>query len=88
MSKYWWRIDEDFLDGDNENSEVGTEGPYDGDFQNFDNEQGFTLYDDDDNPYYHGYMYGDWYGFEPVDDFGMPNAGAVHIKLDGDEDYL
>jgi hypothetical protein len=33
--------------------------------------------------YYTGYIYGEYDGFEPLDDFGTPNAGAVHIKLDG-----
>jgi hypothetical protein len=44
----------------------------------------FELYDDDDNLYYKGRLIGDAEGFEPVDDYGMPNAGAVHIKMDGE----
>ena len=38
-------------------------------------------YDDDGILYYKGYLYGDDAdGFEPLDDFGMPNAGCVDIK--------
>ena len=85
---YRWKIDKDYLDGDNEHSAVGVEGPRDLDENITENPQGFTLYDDDDNAYYHGWLYGDYEGFEPVDDYGMPNAGAVHIKFDGDEHYL
>jgi hypothetical protein len=48
----------------------------------------FELFDDDNMLYYRGRIIGDFEGFEPCDDFGMPNAGAVHTKLDGDEGYL
>jgi len=85
---YRWKIDKDYLDGDNSNSAVGTEGPRDLADEVVSNPKGFTLYDDDDIAYYHGWIYGDYEGFEPVDDFGMPNAGAVHIQFDGDSEYL
>ena len=85
---YRWKIDKDYLDGGNKHSAVGVEGPRDLDENVSANPVGFTLYDDDDNAYYHGWLYGDYEGFEPVDDYGMPNAGAVHIKFDGDENYL
>lgn len=85
---YRWKIDKDYLDGDWADSAVGTEGPHDLDDKIDANPQGFTLYDDDDIAYYHGWLYGDYYGFEPVDDFGLGYAGAVHIKFDGDKNYL
>lgn len=44
----------------------------------------FELYDDDENLYYKGRLIGDWDGLEPCDDYGMPNAGAVHTKIDGE----
>ena len=87
-ASYRWKIDKDYLDGDNENTAVGKEGPRDLDENVKSNPQGFTLYDDDDIAYYHGWLYGEYEGFEPLDDFGTPNAGAVHIKFDGDEGYL
>lgn len=40
----------------------------------------FRLLDDDGNVYYEGRIAGDYEGFEPLYDFGMPNAGAVSIQ--------
>jgi hypothetical protein len=40
----------------------------------------FQMTDDDDELYYEGYIIGDYDGFEPLDDFGQPNAGATTIK--------
>ena len=48
-----------------------------------DNAAIFTMYDDDDNCYYQGMIYGNYDGFEPLDDFGMPNAGCTYIKING-----
>ena len=44
----------------------------------------FELYDDDYILYYKGRLIGDFDGLEPCDDYGMPNAGAVHTKIDGE----
>ena len=85
---YRWKIDKDYLDSDKDRNAVGIEGPRDLDESITSNPQGFTLYDDDNIAYYHGWLYGDYEGFEPVDDFGIGYAGAVHIKHDGDKDYL
>lgn len=89
-AKYRWMIDKDYLNKDLTYGEsaVGIEGPSDLDPGVKDNPQGFTLYDDDDVAYYHGWIYGDYEGFEPVYDFGLGYAGAPHIKLDGDNNYL
>jgi len=38
----------------------------------------FRMYDDDGNLYYEGRMSG--YDFDPLDDFGMPNAGCTYLK--------
>lgn len=84
-AEYRWKIDKDYI---NDGKDVGIEGPRDLDPKLKSNPQGFTLYDDDDIAYYHGWLYGDYSGFEPVDDFGIGWAGAVHIKFDGDENYL
>ena len=40
----------------------------------------FRMLDDDRNVYYQGRIAGEYDGFEPLDDFGTPNAGAVHIE--------
>ena len=39
----------------------------------------FKMYDDDAELYYEGFSIGGQ-GFEPLDDFGMPNAGCTDIK--------
>lgn len=39
----------------------------------------FRLYDDDGNLYYEGRS-DDSSSFDPLDDYGMPNAGAVDIR--------
>lgn len=44
----------------------------------------FSMYDDDGNCYYEGVIYGDYYGFEPLDDFGTYNAGCTAIKINGE----
>jgi len=37
------------------------------------------MFDDDMNLYYEGKIIGDYDGFEPLDDFGMPNARCTSI---------
>lgn len=44
----------------------------------------FELYDDDRNLYYKGRIVGVYDGLEPLDDYGTPNAGCVHVKLSGE----
>ena len=44
--------------------------------------QKFEIYDDDGELYYEGYLVGGD-GFEPLDDFGTPNAGATEIRYNG-----
>ena len=39
----------------------------------------FQMFDDDMNLYYEGKIVGDYTGFEPLDDFGIPNAGCTSI---------
>lgn len=41
----------------------------------------FKMYDGDGELYYDGYIVGDFSGFEPLDEFGTPNAGCTEIKL-------
>jgi hypothetical protein len=44
----------------------------------------FKLYDDDGELYYVGRIVGDFEGFEPLDDFGTPNAGCTRIDIKGE----
>ena len=48
------------------------------------NEAPFSMYDDDGNCCYEGVVYGDYSGFEPLDDFGTGNAGCVAIMVNGE----
>ena len=52
----------------------------------------FIMMDDDGNIYYGGLIQGtDYQGFEPLDDFGTPNAGATeihYINADGGWEQL
>ena len=48
----------------------------------------FKMYDDDNILYYEGFLVGDKEsedGFWPLEDYGTPNAGAVHIEYLNDK---
>ena len=78
---YRWTITKDHIEN---GRAVGVEGPHDLDDSVNSNPARFSLYDDDDECYYEGMLYGDFEGFEPLDDYGTPNAGCVKMKLDGE----
>ena len=86
MSRYGWIITRDLLETeDSRYNRVGTTGPHDlTNEQEPDLQDGagdrFKMYDSDDELYYEGRIVGDYDGFEPLDDFGRPDAGAVTIK--------
>jgi len=41
--------------------------------------QKFRMFDGDGELYYTGRVVGEFEGFEPLDDYGMPNAGCTEI---------
>jgi hypothetical protein len=48
----------------------------------------FKMFDDDDNLYYSGFLFGDKdseYGFKPLDDFGTSNAGCTYIQYKNED---
>lgn len=80
---YCWIITKDHIDSDS----VSTMGPFDADLELFHkrvNPTHFSIYDGDGECYYEGMLYGDFTGFEPLDDFGEPNAGCTKMKLAGE----
>ena len=77
---YRWIITEDKIEYDLE----GICGPSNYDESVTDNRATFELYDDDGNCYAEGYIWGDYDGLEPLDDFGMPSLGCTAIKIDGE----
>lgn len=93
FAAYGWIISQDCLassfdarDHDDYRDEAGTMGPRnlapaaeaalkDG------GGAAFRMKDDDGEVYYKGRIVGgDYMGFEPLDDFGMPNAGCTSIE--------
>ena len=78
---YRWKITRDRI---MEGEANGVEGPRNAGSGIQDNAAKFSLYDDDGICYYEGVIYGDYSGFEPLDDFGMPNAGCTCIKINGE----
>ena len=81
MSAYHWIITEDIIDN---GTYEGTEGPHDCDPKLFTYPRSFQLYDDDGILYAKGMIYGQYAGFEPLDDFGTPNWGCSAIAIDGE----
>jgi hypothetical protein len=80
-ARYRWIIDKDRIGDGIDN---GTQGPRNLDPTITEPMSRFSLYDDDNECYYEGRIFGDFIGFEPQDDFGAPNAGAVNTKIDGE----
>ena len=85
MSKYSWIITKDLNgegpEGTNSNA-VGIIGPRDAPHEKeeiINKGRKFKMYDDDGILYYEGYGL-NCQEFEPLDDYGMPNAGAVRIE--------
>ena len=93
MSRYQWVITVDKIadfgekPGTNRNA-VGLCGPSDttmtpGDIKRHPRRHRFRMSDDDGMVYYYGFYVGDRSSddtFRPLDDFGRPNAGCVHIE--------
>lgn len=80
-AKYRWVITKDRIDG---GASKGTEGPSNMDRAIKSNRAHFVIKDDDGNTYYEGDIYGEFDGFEPLSDYGTPNAGASAIFYNGE----
>jgi len=84
--KYAWIIDVSHIDFENSKDFTPITGPSDITPEQeahliFATGQKFKMYDDDGELYYSGRIIGNYSGFEPLDDFGTPNAGCTEIKL-------
>ena len=77
---YRWKITKDHIGS----GAAGTEGPSDLDPTITNNREHFVMKDGDGEVYYEGDIYGEFDGFEPLDDFGMPNAGCEAIFYKGE----
>lgn len=80
-AKYRWIITKDHI---SDGADVDVEGPRNPDKTLRTNPATFRLYDDDNNLYYEGMLYGEFEGFEPLEDYGTPNAGCTKMMLDGE----
>ena len=84
---YRWVIDKDHFGegpkGTNLNAK-GKEGPFGLDWSIDENMSRFSKWTDDQECVYEGRIFGDYDGFEPLDDYGTPNFGCTAIKLDGE----
>lgn len=85
---YGWVITRDYID---EDQAVGTMGPRGCTFTKEDiaiNGKKFRMYDDDNELYYEGYLVGICDGFEPLDDYGTPNAGCTYIQYEENGEWV
>ena len=80
MSKYRWIIEKDHISGECN----GVSGPQNYNPKIKEGKVKFELFDDDKILYYTGVLFGKYEGFEPLDDFGMPNAGCTLVKINGE----
>jgi hypothetical protein len=82
---YLWVITRDALAEEHleDRNETGTTGPHNLGINTMVQRpvkgEHFRMYDDDGILYYEGIIMGKYDGFEPLRDFGTPNAGAVRI---------
>ena len=84
-SMYQWTITKDHLPESGEKNDVGKVGPRTAtmtaeEIAGNPEGQQFRMLDDDRQLYYEGVIVGDHDGFEPLDDFGTPNAGCTIIQ--------
>lgn len=63
--------------------EAGISGPLNA-YQGDENPESWKMYDDDGILYYSGMIYGEYSGFEPLDDWGSPIAGCSEIWINGE----
>ena len=89
---YHWMVDKAYGPCSNEKLPVHGPGDCDADEAFGPNAERFHMMDDDGEIYYGGLIQGtDYLGFEPLDDFGMPNAGCTeihYINADGEWEQL
>ena len=84
MPKYYWKILVDHTGAGSSIDDSGVTGPRGCDTRLCANPAKFEMFDDDGELYYTGTIYGEYDGSEPLEDFGMPNAGCTRIDIDGE----
>jgi len=79
-NEYFWTIDKDHIEGTADGLSLGSI-----DIDTTTPGEQFRMFDDDGELYYSGSIWGDYDGFEPLDDFGMPSAGCTGIQYQNDK---
>jgi hypothetical protein len=86
MSRYAWIITRDHIadvtiEAGTNSDAAGVTGPHNQVAELKSGEgKAFRMLDDDGNLYYTGRIIGNHSGFEPLEDFGTPNAGCTEIR--------
>ena len=80
-AKYKWIITVDHLES--RSGECLVSGPHDAPAEVSKTFVTFKMYDDDGVLYYSGKLFGEYDGFEPLDDFGR-SVGCTEIRVNGD----
>tara|TARA_R110000796_G_C14428002_1_gene420759 strand:+ start:160 stop:396 length:237 start_codon:yes stop_codon:yes gene_type:complete len=75
--EYYWIITHDII-------EENLVGISHGDKTITDNKAEFELFDGGGELYAKGFIFGEYDGFEPLDDYGMPALGCTEIKINGE----
>ena len=84
-NRYFWTIDKDHIESNADGLSYGSgDRPERSPATTTPGKQ-FRMFDDDGELYYSGTIWGDYDGFEPLDDFGMPSAGCTGIKYRNDK---
>tara|TARA_R100000008_G_C3550207_1_gene149953 strand:+ start:418 stop:687 length:270 start_codon:yes stop_codon:yes gene_type:complete len=78
---YAWIIDKDYLN-DGAEGTVGPRNPHAASLETLKAGYGepLRLYDDDGNLQYEVRIAGNYDGFEPMDDYGRPNAATTEVR--------
>lgn len=83
MDDYGWIITKDLICNGDDDNEMGPRGLKFSKDEILEKGEKFQMFDDDGELYYEGFLLGGT-GLEPLDDFGMPNAGCTEIKINGE----
>lgn len=87
FAPYFWIITKSCTEFADDRRLIGLCGPGNGNenlMKNKLNEADFTLYDDDNNKCFEGKIYGEYDGFEPLDDWGKGGYGCTYITINGE----
>ncbi len=76
---YYWEIEEDFIMEDLVGLSCGNKA-----LKGTEPCSKFEMFDDDDEKYCSGHIWGKFDGFEPKDDYGEGGLGCTRIDIDGE----